>query len=196
MASDERINQTEWNVKKVCPICEDIKNKVLNLEGEQMMAEDGNPLFCPDCGHTDIRMHHMVSAVELGRTSERGDAQPWTHQVVVKCESCTWSHVAMTNPCLGNPWDETIGLTRPLDQTAGQKHFIRWSNEQAVGLRDHDEQYDPGAELKTKTYKSKRDLRIDEADAASDPKSLTYIPSENEKRARRRHLYKNKKGDE
>ena len=45
MASDERINQTEWNVKKVCPICEDIKNKVLNLEGEQMMGDDGNPLF-------------------------------------------------------------------------------------------------------------------------------------------------------
>ena len=40
MASDERINQTEWNVKKVCPICEDIKNKVLNLEGEQMMGDD------------------------------------------------------------------------------------------------------------------------------------------------------------
>ena len=196
MASDERINQKEWNVKKVCPICEDIKNKVLDLEGEQLMGEDGNPLFCPDCGHTDIRTHHMVSAVELGRTSERGDAQPWTHQVIVKCESCTWSHVAMTNPCLGNPWDETIGLTRPLDQTTGQKHFIRWSNEQAVGLRDHDEEYDPNAELKTKTYKSKRDLRIDEADAASDPKSLTYIPSENEKRARRRQLYKNKKGDE
>ena len=83
MATDERINQTEWNVKKVCPICEDIKNKVINLEGEQMMGDDGNPLFCPECGHMDIRMHHTVNAVELGRTSDRGDAQPWTHQVIV-----------------------------------------------------------------------------------------------------------------
>ena len=194
MATDERINQTEWNVKKKCPICEDIKNKVLNLEGEQMMAEDGNPLFCPDCGHTDIRMHHMVSAVELGRTSDRGDAQPWTHQVVVKCESCTWSHVAMTNP-VSVILDETIGLTRPLDQTAGQKHAIRWSNEQAVGLRDHDEKYSRDAELKSKTYKSTRNMRIDEAEGRDDLKSLHYVPSENEKRARKRHLYKNK-GDE
>tara|TARA_B100000214_G_scaffold79953_3_gene54107 strand:+ start:5815 stop:6402 length:588 start_codon:yes stop_codon:yes gene_type:complete len=195
MATDERINQTEWNVKKVCPICEDIKNKVIDLEGEQMMGDDGNPLFCPECGHMDIRMHHTVNAVELGRTSDRGDAQPWTHQVIVRCESCSWSHVAMTNPCLGNPWDETIGLTRPLDQSDQQKHAIRWSNEQAVGLRDHDEKYDKKSKLKSKTYKSKRVLRIDEADRATDEKKLHYKPSENEKRARKRaDLYK-KKGD-
>ena len=83
-------------------------------------------------------------------------------------------------PCLGNPWDETIGLTRPLDQTEGQKHAIRWSNEQAVGLRDHDEKYDRNAKLKSKTYKSKRNLRIGEAEGKDDPKSLHYVPSENE----------------
>tara|TARA_B100000035_G_C20734794_1_gene437078 strand:- start:206 stop:511 length:306 start_codon:yes stop_codon:yes gene_type:complete len=101
----------------------------------------------------------------------------------------------MTNPCLGNPWDETIGLTRPLDQSDQQKHAIRWSNEQAVGLRDHDEKYDKDAKLKSKTYKSGRVLRIDEADRATDEKKLHYKPSENEKRARKRaDLYK-KKGD-
>lgn len=197
MANDERISATEWNTKKVCPICEDIKHKRLNLDGEQIMIDDKHPAFCPECGHTDIRMHHTVTAVELGRTSDRGDAQPWTHQVIVRCESCDWSHVAMTNPCLGNPWDETIGLTRPLDQTDGQKHAIRWSNEQAVGLRDHDEKYDKKAQLKSKTYKANRKLRIDEAEGQNDPKSLHYVPSDNEKRAKKRNLYKNKKsGDE
>ena len=96
MATDERISATEWNVKKICPICEDIKNKKLNLEGEQMFADDGNPLFCPDCGHTDIRVHHTVMAVELARTPDRGGAQQWIHHVIVKFETFESSHVAMT----------------------------------------------------------------------------------------------------
>jgi hypothetical protein len=196
MAIDEKIQQEEWDTKKRCPVCEDIKNKVINLEGEKMMTDDEHPMFCPDCGHPDIRTFHEVNAVELGRTSDRGDAQPWTHQIIVRCESCPWSHVAMTNPCLGNPWDETIGLTRPLDQTDGQKHAIRWSNEQAVGLRDHDAEYDPNDTLKTKTYKHSRKIRIDEADDASGPRSLHYKPDANEKRMRkRRELYKNNKGE-
>ena len=196
MAIDERINQEEWDVSKRCPICEDIKNKVINLEGEQLTIDDKHPMFCPDCGHPDIRTFHEVNAVELGRTSERGDAQPWTHQIIVRCVSCPWSHVAMTNPCLGNPWDETIGLTRPLDQSDKQKHAIRWSNEQAVGLRDHDEKYDPKSQLHSKTYKRKREVRIDNAEDASGPRTLHYEPDENEKRMKkRRELYKNK-GDE
>ena len=196
MAIDEKISQEEWDVKRRCPICEDIKNKEINLEGDQLLTDDGHPMFCPDCGHPDIRTFHEVNAIELSRTSERGDAQPWTHQIIVRCSSCAWSHVAMTNPCLGNPWDETIGLTRPLDQSDKQKHAIRWSNEQAVGLRDHDEKYDANAKLKTKTYKHSRKIRIDEAEDASGPRSLHYEPDENEKRMRRRTLYKNKNKSE
>ena len=196
MVSDERITEVEWDTRKKCPICEAIREKQIDLEGEQLFDDDEKtqPMFCPGkkgepCGHTDIRVYHEVGALELGRTSERGDAQPWTHQVVIKCSSCEWTYVSMTQPCLGNPWDETIGLTRPLEQTEAEKHAIQWSNEQAVGLRDHDAQYDINDELYSKTYKSKRSLAIDEADIDAERK-LRYEPDENERRMKKRNLYK------
>ena len=192
--SDERITEVEWDARKKCPVCEDIRDKKINLDGEQLFEDDEKkkPFFCPQCGVLDIQLHHEVGALEIGRTSTRGDAQPWTHQMVIKCSSCDWSHVTAIQPCLGNPWDETIGLTRPLEQTKEQKHAIRWSNEQAVGLRDHDEKYDKSATLHDKRYKSKRQLAIDEADIAQE-RELRYIPDENEKRARKRNLYKKRK---
>lgn len=191
MVSDERITEVEWDTRKKCPICEDIRKKRVNLEGEQLF-DDGvksKPMFCIECGHTDIRSYHEVGALELGRTSERGDAQPWTHQIIIRCSSCDWSYVSVTQPCLGNPWDETIGLTRPLEQTEAQKHAIRWSNEQAVGLRDHDAQYNRTDKLHSKNYKSKRLLTIDEADINAE-RELRYEPDENERRMKKRNLYK------
>ena len=70
--------------------------------------------------------------------------------------SCEWKHVSATNPCLGNPWDEIMGFERPLDQTKETKRKVRFSNEQAVGLRAHDEKYTKETKLRDKRYKSKR----------------------------------------
>lgn len=76
-----------------------------------------------------------------------------------------------------------------MEQTEAEKHAIQWSNEQAVGLRDHDAQYDSNDELYSKTYKSKRSLAIDEADIDAERK-LRYEPDENERRMKKRNLYK------
>ena len=83
MANDERISATEWNSKKVCPICEDIKHKRLDLDGEQIMIDDKHPAFCPDCGHTDIRMHHTVTAVGVGK-----DFGPWRRPTLDPSSDC------------------------------------------------------------------------------------------------------------
>jgi hypothetical protein len=190
MASDERIKAPPWSVKSRCPICEDIRLKRLDLEGEQLF-EDGakkRPFFCPPppdgCGHLDIRLHHEVSAVELGRTSGRGDAQPWSHTLVVRCASCEWKYVQSNQPCMST-WEEVMGnIPRPLDQTKAQKHAVAWSNEQAVGLRDFDEEYDPDAPLFTKTYKANRKLRITEAEAGEG--DLTFKQTKKERKMSKR----------
>ena len=108
MAQDERIKNVEWDVSKRCPICTDIVDGKIDLEGEQLYDDPDKekPMFCPTCGHTDIRIFHEIGAVEIGRTSTRGDTQPWNHQLVVKCQSCEWKYVSAAQPCLGNPWDE------------------------------------------------------------------------------------------
>lgn len=185
--ADERIKSTEWDLEKRCPICESIKNKEIDLEGDQLFDDDAKtkPMFCPGCSHTDIRVFHEIGGVELSRTSTRGDAQPWTHIQSVKCMSCEWKHVTAHQPCLGNPWDETMGFARPLDQTKQQKHAIAWSNEQAVGLRDYDEKYDKDDKLVAKTYKANRKVRIDEAEAG-DQKTVTHIPDKKQQESVRR----------
>jgi hypothetical protein len=187
MASDERIKANEWEVKKRCPICADIAAKKLDLEGEQLFddANKTQPMFCPGCGHLDIRMFHEVGAVEIARTSQRGDTQPWTHIVVVKCMSCEWSHTAATNPCLGNPWDEVMGFDRPMDQTTETKRKVRFSNEQAVGLRAHDEKYTRKTRLRDKRYKAQRNVHQPEPgseESQSEESTFTYVPTKEEER--------------
>ena len=147
-------------------------------------------MFCPNildketgqmCGHLDIRVFQEVGAVEIGRTSTRGDTQPWNHITVVRCMSCDWKHVAATNPCLGNPWDEVMGFDRPMDQTTETKRKIRFSNEQAVGLRAHDEKYEKGTTLQDKRYKATRKVRSTEEDgkaSQSDSVELHLCPDQ------------------
>ena len=68
----------------------------------------------------------------------------------------------LPTPCLGNPWDEVMGFARPMDQSKETKRKIRFSNEQAVGLRAHDEQYTAETSLKSKRYKTTRKVRSHE----------------------------------
>jgi hypothetical protein len=196
MAKDERIKANEWEVKKRCPICTDIATNKINLEGDQLYddPEKKQPMFCPNildretgqmCGHLDIRIFHEIGSVEIARTSTRGDTQPWAHITVVRCMSCDWRHVVSTNPCLGNPWDEVMGFARPMDQSKETKRKIRFSNEQAVGLRAHDEKYSAETSLKSKRYKSTRKVRSHEEGGKASPSDdveFTYVPTKEEKR--------------
>ena len=72
--SDERITEVEWDARKKCPICEDIRDKKINLDGEQLFEdnEKKQPFFCPQCGVLDIQLHHEIGALEIGRTATRG----------------------------------------------------------------------------------------------------------------------------
>ena len=93
---------------------------------------------------------------------------------------------------LGNPWDEVTGFDRPMDQTTETKRKIRFSNEQAVGLRAHDEKYEKGTTLQDKRYKATRKVRSTEEDgkaSQSDSVEFTYVPTKEEKRLPR---FKNK----
>jgi hypothetical protein len=206
MAKDERITANEWEVKKRCPICADIADGKIDPEGEQLFDDPAKkqPMFCPNildketgqmCGHLDIRIFQEVGAVEIARTSTRGDTQPWNHITVVRCMSCDWRHVAATNPCLGNPWDEVMGFERPMDQTTETKRKIRFSNEQAVGLRAHDEKYTKETALQDKRYKATRKVRSTEEGgkaSSSDSVEFTYVPTKEEKRLPRFKKQNNK----
>lgn len=200
MAQDERIKANEWIVKRRCPICEDIAAKKVNLEGDQMFDDPDkkHPMFCPHCGHLDIRAFQEVGSIEIARTSKRGDTQPWTHQMVVRCMSCTWKHVSATNPCLGNPWDEVMGFDRPLDQTKETKRKIRHSNEVAVGLRAYDDKYTKDTKLLDKRYKSTRKVRSTEGAnevSQGEESTFTYVPTKDEKRLPRFRKKSKKNGD-
>ena len=200
MAQDERIKANEWIVKKRCPICEDIAAKKVNLEGDQLFddSDKKNPMFCPHCGHLDIRAFQEIGSIEIARTSKRGDTQPWTHQVVVRCMSCEWKHVSAINPCLGNPWDEVMGFDRPMDQTKETKRKIRHSNEVAVGLRAHDDKYTKDTKLHDKRYKSTRKVRsTEEAKEVSqgEESTFTYVPTKDEKKLPRFRKKQKKTGD-
>jgi hypothetical protein len=99
---DERIVGKEWNAKKRCPICIDIGEKKIPLEGEIMThPQSGEVLKCPICDHAETRMFHEIGGVEGERTSTRGDTQAWTHIIKVQCMSCDWTHVVANNVCLG-----------------------------------------------------------------------------------------------
>ena len=67
MAQDERIKANEWIVKKRCPICADIADKKIDPEGDQLFDDNAKtqPMFCPQCGHLDIRVFQEIGAVEI-----------------------------------------------------------------------------------------------------------------------------------
>lgn len=201
MAQDERIKANEWIVKKRCPICSDIADKKVNLEGDQLFddIEKKQPMFCIKCGHTDIRAFQEIGAIEIARTSERGDTQPWNHITVVRCMSCEWRHTSATNPCMGNPWDEVMGFDRPLDQSKEVKRKVRHSNEVAVGLRAHDDKYTKETILLDKRYKSKRKVRSTSEPgevAQNEERTLTYKPTKQQQRLPRFRKNKKSEGDE
>jgi hypothetical protein len=180
MAHDERITDSEWDKDIACPICVDIAKKVIDLEGKQLFedASETKPFFCPECSASDIREFHAVGGVESQASSLRGDTQPWTHLIKVKCMSCEWKHVVGNLPCLGNPWNETHGYVRPKDMSDLQKHAVMWSNEQAVGLRGGKEKYNKDAKLLPKTYKSRRKVEWDKDEGET--RTVTWNPTEEE----------------
>lgn len=73
---DERITAKEWNKRRECPICRDIADNKVNLEGE-IVTDDktGEPVPCPHCGHRDTRIFHNIGGVESKKSSTRGDTQ-------------------------------------------------------------------------------------------------------------------------
>jgi len=154
---DEKITANEWNKRKQCPICKDIAEKNIPLDGELMTGLKGEPLPCPMCGHTETRLFHDV-VVESKRSSDRGDTQPWNHILKVKCPSCDWTHVVANNVCLGDPHDEVFGFRRPMEQDAQQKHALTWSNEEAVGLRGVNRKYDKDDELFGRGHRAARKI--------------------------------------
>jgi hypothetical protein len=155
---DEKITANEWNKKKACPICRDIADKAIPLDGEVMThPKTEKPLNCPMCGYAETRLFHLA-VVESKRSSDRGDTQPWNHLLKVECMSCAWSHVVKNEVCLGDPHDEVFGFNRPMEQHAQQKHALTWSNEEAVGLRGVGKKYDKDAELFGKGHRAKRKI--------------------------------------
>ena len=79
---DERITANEWNKRRECPICRDIADHKVNLEGE-IVTDDktGEAVPCPQCGHRDTRIFHSVGGVEGKKSSSRGDTQIWNHLI-------------------------------------------------------------------------------------------------------------------
>ena len=100
--ADEKITANEWDTKRQCPICADIADKKINLDGEIVKhPQTDEPLPCPMCDYPETKMFHEV-VIESKRTSSRGDSQPWNHLFKVKCESCGWSHVVQNHVVLVN----------------------------------------------------------------------------------------------
>jgi hypothetical protein len=60
--------------------------------------------------------------------------------------------------CLGEPWDEVFGFRRKLDQHAAQEHAIKWSNEEAVGLRGSNAKYSRDDKLLGRGFRAKRKI--------------------------------------
>ena len=178
---DERITANEWNKRRECPICRDIADHKVNLEGELVVDDKtGEPVPCPKCTHADTRIFHTVGGVESKKSSSRGDTQIWNHLITVKCMSCEFKHVVANNVCLGEPWDEVFGFRRTLDQHDQQKHAIRWSNEEAVGLRGSHAKYDKNAELLGRGYRAKR--KIESKKAHDGQNKVEWKPSKEERK--------------
>ena len=193
MASDERIRDSEWDKNIECPICKDIAQGNIDLEGKQLFEDESEtkPFFCIACGGTDIREFHEIGGVESQASSLRGDTQPWTHLIKVKCMTCDWQHVVGNLPCLGNPWNETHGYKRPKDMTDLQKKAVMWSNEQAVGLRGAHEKFNPEDELQPITYRSRRKVVWDEDEG--EDRTITWEPTEEEQQLPKFRKKKNTK---
>ena len=178
--ADERITADEWDKRRACPICIDIADKAIPMDGEVMKDETtGDPLPCPQCGHKETRLFHAIGASESKRTSARGDTQVWSHLLTVKCMSCPFSHVVANNICLGEPWEEVFGFKRKLDQTEGQGHAIKWSNEQAVGLRGAKAKYDKGDKLFGRGHRAKRKIETTRAEGKG---KVEWVPTKEEKK--------------
>ena len=177
---DERITANEWNKRRECPICRDIADKKVDLEGE-IVTDDktGEPVPCPQCSHADTRIFHSVGGVESQKSSSRGDTQIWNHLITVKCMSCSFKHVVANNVCLGEPWDEVFGFKCKLDQHAQQEHAIKWSNEQAVGLRGGLEKYDKDAELYGRGHRAHRKITKEKTQGQG---KIEWIPTKEEKK--------------
>ena len=177
--SDEKITANEWETRRQCPICADIADKKINLDGEVVThPSTGEPLACPVCDYPETKLFHKV-VVESKRTSSRGDTQPWNHLLTLKCESCEWTHVADTFVCLGEPWDEVFGFKRKSEQTDNQEHAIAWSNEQAVGLRGGLDKYKKEDELLGRGYRVKREITTEKS---QNPGKVEWIPTKEEKK--------------
>lgn len=177
---DERITAKEWNTKKRCPICIDIAEKNIPLEGEIMTHPSTDEVLkCPICDHAETRLFHEIGGVEGERTSTRGDTQPWTHILKVQCMSCDWKHVVANNVCLGDPWDEVMGFNRHFDQTGQQKHAIAWTNEQAVGLRGAKQRYNKGDKLYDRTHRHKREIHTE---SSLEGGKVEWVPTKEERK--------------
>ena len=76
-----------------------------------------------------------------------------------------------------------MGFARPLMQSADMKRKIRFSNEQAVGLRGAHEKYTEDTKLLDKGFKSKRSVRLtEEADSVTTEATITWEPTDEEKK--------------
>jgi hypothetical protein len=178
---DERITANEWNKRRECPICKDIADGNIDLEGELVVDDkSGEAIPCPMCTHADTRIFHSIGGVESQKSSSRGDTQVWNHLITVKCMSCTFKHVVANNICLGEPWDEVFGFKRKLDQHAQQEHAIKWSNEEAVGLRGSHAKYSKDTELLGRGYRAQR--KIETKRSQDGTSKVEWKPSKEEKK--------------
>ena len=183
---DERITANEWDKRRACPICRDIADKKVNLEGDIVMDDKtGEPVPCPVCGHKDTRIFHSIGGVESQKSSSRGDTQVWNHLISVKCMSCGWKHVVNNHVCLGEPWDEVFGFSRKLDQTEQQEHAITWSNEEAIGLRGTGAKYKKDAKLFGRGHRAKR--RIESRKSSDGSNTVEWKPTKEEQKLPKFH---------
>ena len=59
--ADEKITANEWDTRRKCPICADIADKKINLDGEVVTHPQTNePLPCPMCDYPETKMFHEV----------------------------------------------------------------------------------------------------------------------------------------
>jgi len=179
MKMDERITANEWDKKKECPICKGIAEKTLPVDGEIMTHPvTGEILHCPICDYPETRLYHKV-VIESKKSSLRGDTQPWTHQMILKCDSCDWSHCFKNEVCLGDPHDEVFGFSRPMEQTKEQKHAIAWSGEEAVGLRGVGAKYDKDTKLLERGHREKRKIHTERSEGQG---KIEWKPSKEEQK--------------
>lgn len=178
---DEKITANEWEKRRQCPICRDIADKKVNLEGEIVKDDKtGEPIPCPMCGHGDTRIFHTIGGLESKKTGSRGDTQVWNHLITVKCMGCDFKHVVNNHVCLGEPWDEVFGFRRQLEQEETQQHAIKWSNEEAVGLRGSNAKYSRDTELLGRGHRAKR--KIEHKQSHDNKGKVEWKPTAEEKK--------------